>query len=216
MSLRFLEAAPSLEALVNGVPTDLGASYLSVNGTTASTTFPYSYLTTYSSFRPGTESIEVLDSLGYKVGPIKTDSLTAGKQYTIVLVGSYPNYKTIAFEDPSATTSAQLTVYEASPSYSNVDFGRFQASSRSGFQKLGSAAYGAVVSLSLAKSVSNFGGYIGKNIKPFADGALTLAAVNSFDQRNVLPFNAATRMSLFVFDRQSPSDPPTVLGSLDP
>jgi hypothetical protein len=215
--LRFLEAAPELEALVNGVPTGLGTSeYLSVNGMTTSSQFPYAYLTTYSSFHAGTQSIEVLDELGYKVGPIQTDGLTAGKQYTIAVVGSYPHYKAIAFEDPAATISAQVTVYEVSPSYANVDFGRFQASTHSNFQKLGSAAYGSVVSASLAKSVSNWGGYVGKNVRPFASGALTLAQVNSFDQRNVLPFNASGRLALFVFDPESPSDPPTVLGSLDP
>jgi hypothetical protein len=214
--LRFLEAAPSLQALVNGVPTDLGASYLSVNGATTSSEFPYSYLTTYSTFHAGAQSIEVLDSLGYKVGPIQTSALSAGKQYTIAVVGSYPHYKAIAFEDPAATTSAQVTVYEVSPSYANVDFGHFQASTHSNFQKLGSAAYGAVVSASLAKGVSNFGGYVGKNVRPFAGGALTLAQVNSFDRRNVLPFNASGRLALFVFDPPSRSDPPTVVGSLDP
>jgi hypothetical protein len=214
--LRFLEAAPSLQALVNGVPTDLGAAYLSVNGATTSSQFPYSYLTTYSTFHAGSQSIEVFDSLGYKVGPIQTGALSAGKQYTIAVVGSYPIYKAIPFEDPATATTAQLTVYESSPSYANVDFGRFQASSHSSFQKLGSAAYGSVVSVPLGKSVSNFGGYIGKNVRPFGNAALTLAAVNSFDQRNVLPFNAAARLTLFVLDPSSPSDPPTVVGSLDP
>jgi hypothetical protein len=213
--LRFLEAAPSLQALVNGQPTDLGAAYLSVNGATTSSEFPYSYLTAYSTFHAGTESIEALDSLGYKVGPIRTTSLAGGKQYTIAVAGAYPNYKAIALEDPAPITSAQLTIYEVSPSYANVDFGRFQASSHVNFQKLGSASYGSVVSVSPAKSVSNFGGYIGKSTKPFANGALTLAEVYSFDQRNVLPFNAAARLSLFLLDPQSPSDPPTVLGSLD-
>ena len=215
--LRFLEAARELEALVNGVPTGLGTSrYLSVNGMTTSSQFPYAYLTTYSSFHAGTQSIEVLDELGYKVGPIQTDGLTAGKQYTIAVVGSYPHYKAIAFEDPAATISAQVTVYEVSPSYANVDFGRFQASRHSNFQKVGRAAYGSVVSASLARSVSNLGGYVGKNVRPFASGALTLAQVNSFDQRNVLPFNASGRLALFVFHPESPSDPPAVLGSLDP
>ena len=215
--LRFLEAAPVLEALVNGVPTGLGSSeYLSVDGVTTSSTFPYAYLTTYSSFHAGTQSIEVLDELGYKVGPIRTDGLTAGKQYTIAVVGSYPHYKAIAFEDPAATTSAQITLYEVSPSFANVDFGRFRASTHSSFQKLGSAAYGTVVSASLATKVSNLGGYVGKDVRPFANGALTLAQVNSFDQRNVLPFNASGRLALFVFDPPSPFDPPTVLGSLDP
>ena len=215
--LRFIEAAPLLEAPVNGVPTGLGLTqYLSVNGTTISSPFPYTYISSYSDFRAGSQSVEVLDELGYKVGPIKTDSLSSGKQYTIAIVGSYPNYTTIAFEDPSATTSAQLTLYEAAPSFANVDFGRFEASTHSNFQKLGSAAYRSVVSASLANSVSNFGGYAGRGAKPFRNGALTLAAVNSFDARNVLPFNAATRLSLFVMDPAAAGDPPTVLGSLDP
>jgi hypothetical protein len=215
--VRFIEAAPILEALVNGVPTGLGNSeYLSVDGTTTSSQFPYGYLTAYAEFHAGTQSIEVLDELGYKVGPLKTDVLSAGKQYTIAIVGSYPNYKTIVFEDPAPSSSARLALYQAAPLTPSVDFGRFAASSQSNFVKLGSAAYASVVTVALGSKVTDFGGYAGRGNKPFAHGALTLEDVNSFDVRNVLPFNAAGRLSLFVLDPPSSANVPTVIGNLDP
>jgi hypothetical protein len=220
--VRFIEAAPVLEALVNGVPTGLGTSeYLSVDGATVSSQFPYGYLTAYSEVRAGTQSLEVLDELGYKVGPLKTDALTSGKQYTIAIVGTYPTYKTIVFEDPAATTTAQLTLYQAAPSNPSVDFGRFTASTNSNFVKLGSAAYATVATVSLGAHVTNFGGYAGHGTKPFRDrtnvtGALTLESVNSFDVHNVLPFNSASRLSLFVLDPPTSSNAPTVIGNLDP
>jgi hypothetical protein len=223
--VRFIEAAPVLEALVNGVPTPLGTSeYLSVDGTTKSSQFPYGYLTPYSEVHAGTQSVEVLDELGYQVGPLKTDALTSGKQYTIAIVGSYPSYKTIVFEDPAPAKTAQLALYQAAPSNASVDFGRFTASTHSNYQKLGSAAYGAVASVSLSAHVTNFGGYAGHGNTPFRahtsnhdpTGALTLESVNPFDVHNVLPFNSASRLSLFVMNPEASGDPPTVIGNLDP
>ncbi|HEY3674606.1 MAG TPA: DUF4397 domain-containing protein, partial [Candidatus Tumulicola sp.] len=201
VQVRFVEGAPLLEALVNGQPTDIGAAYLSVNGTTVASTFPYAAITQFQSFRAGTLSLTASDSLGYTVGPIKTSApLQSGKAYTVILLGTYPAYEAVVYEEPATSSSAQLSLYEASPSVRSADFGRFDASSHSNFVKLGSASYGSVASVLLGKSASNFGGYAGQGNKPFANGALTLAAVNSFDQRNVLPFNAATRMSLILID----------------
>jgi hypothetical protein len=214
--VRFVEGAPLLEALVNGQPTDIGEAYLSVNGTTVASTFPYAAVTPFQSFRVGTLSLTASDSLGYTVGPVKTSAtLQSGKSYTVILLGTYPAYKAVVYEEPSSSSSAQLSLYEASPTVRTADFGRFNASNRSNFVKLGSASYGSVATVSVGKSASNFGGYAGQGIKPFANGALTLAEVNSFDQRNVLPFNAAGRLSLFLIDPKPGTSLGPVIGSLD-
>ncbi len=215
-SARFIEGAPELEALVGGVPTDIGLAYLSVNGTTVASSFPYSSVTSYSSFPAGTLSLSALDSLGYEVGPVKTTSpLEGGKKYTIVLLGAYPDYRAVVYEDPPVSTSAQLSVYEASPSVPSADFGKFTASNQSNFVRLGSVTFGHVATVAVGKSVADFGGYAGKGSKPFANGALTLEQVDSFDQRNVLPFHAANRLSLFVIDAKAGSTNGPVLGTLD-
>jgi hypothetical protein len=215
-SARFVEGAPELEALVGGVPTDIGLAYLNVNGTTVASSFPYSSVTSYSSFPAGTLSLSALDSLGYSVGPVKTTaSLEGGKNYTVVLLGTYPNYRAVVYEDPPVSTTAQLSVYEASPSLPGADFGKFAASNQSNFVRLGSAAFGHVATVAVGKSVTNFGGYAGKGTKPFANGALTLEQVDSFDRQNVLPFHAANRLSLFVIDAKAGSTNGPVLGTLD-
>jgi hypothetical protein len=214
--VRFIEGAPELEALVQGVPTDIGLAYLTVNNATIASSFPYAAITPFSSFPAGTLSLTALDSLGYAVGPIKTSSaLESGKRYTVVLLGTYPNYRAIAYQEPDASSSAGLSVYEASPAAPSVDFGKFVASSQSGFQRLGSVAFGNLVSVPLGKSVSNFGGYAGKGTTPFPNGAVTLEDANSFDVRNVLPFHTATRLSLFIIDPKSGSSAGPVLGVLD-
>src|SRR5580692_1520116 len=74
VQVRFVEGAPLLEALVNGQPTDIGEAYLSVNGTTVASTFPYAAVTPFLSFRAGTLSLTASDSLGYNVGPVKTSA----------------------------------------------------------------------------------------------------------------------------------------------
>jgi Domain of unknown function (DUF4397) len=215
-SARFVEGAPELEALVGGVPTDIGLAYLSVDGNTVASSFPYSSVTSYGSFPAGTLSLSALDSLGYSVGPVKTTSpLEGGKKYTVVLLGSYPDYRAVVYEDPPVSNAAQLSVYEASPSVSSADFGKFDASNQSNFVRLGSVTFGRVATVAVGKNVTNFGGYVGKGTKPFANGALTLEQVDSFDQRNVLPFHAANRLSLFVIDAKPGSTNGPVLGTLD-
>ena len=94
-----------------------------------------------------------------------------------------------------------------------ADFGRFRASSHSDFKQVGSARLGDVATVSLGKSVSDFGAYAGKLSKPI--GAFTLAQIDAFDSHNVLPFHAATRLSLFLFDAKSGSSIGPVFGSLD-
>jgi Domain of unknown function (DUF4397) len=216
VQVRFVEGAPLLEALVNGQPTDIGAAYLSVNGTTVASTFPYAAVTPFQSFRAGTLSLTASDSLGYTVGPVKTSTpLQSGKSYTVILLGAYPAYNAVVFEEPATSSSAQLSLYEASPSVRTADFGRFDASNRSNFVKLGSASYASVATVTLGKGVSNFGAYAGQGVKPFANGALTLESVDSFDQRNVLPFNAATRLSLILIDPKPGTSLGPVIGSLD-
>ena len=117
------------------------------------------------------------------------------------MVGSYPRYSVLTFEEPASSKGkAQLSLYEASPSVPSADFGSYNASSHTGFKQLGSAKLGEVVTVSLGAGVSNFGGYAGHGNKPFTNGDVTLASVNTFDRHNVLPFHNASRLSLFLFD----------------
>ena len=209
---RFVDGAPALEAIINGLPQNIGLAYLQVDGQTVTTTFDYGSISTFSPIPAGTHSLVALDDLGYRVGPLKTGALSAGKRYTLVVVGSYPNYRVLTFEEPSGS-GAQLSLYEASPKVPNADFGSFTASHHSNFKKLGSAAFGSVATVALGKSVNNFGGYAGKGTTPFYNGALTAVQLNGFDKHNVLPFHNAARMSLFVFDQAGSAGP--VFGSLD-
>lgn len=212
---RFAEGAPSLKALINGVPTDIGAAYLQVDGQTMASSFDYGTMTSFLMITPGTHSLVALDTQGYRVGPIKTSALSAGKQYSLVLVGAYPKYSVLTFEEPANASNAQLSLYEASPTVPNAGFGRFRASTHSKFQELGSAKLGEVKTVSLGKSVSDFGGYVGQGNKAFKGGTVTPAQVDGFDTRNALPFNAATRLSLFLFDSKSGTTRGPVFGSLD-
>jgi hypothetical protein len=226
VQVRFAQGAPELEALINGVPQDIGAAYLQVDGQTVTNTFTYGSLTQFLPFPPGDESLVALDDVGYRVGPFKSPALAGGKRYTLILVGSYPNYRVLAFEEPASLNgNAQLSLYEASPSVPKADFGSFIASSRSGLKHLGSATLGSVATVSLGASVSNVGGYVGHGTKPFTCGQVvpcgevTPASVNSFDKKNALPFHNATRLSLFLFDAKCRSssgyDCGPVFGSLD-
>lgn len=214
--VRFADGAPELEALINGVPQDIGSAYLQVDGQTVSSEFDYGTLTNFLSLSPGAHSLEALDILGYRVGPVKVAALTAGEQYTLILVGTYPKYRVLAFEEPASSKgNAQLSLYEASPSVPSADFGSFRASSHSGFKSLGNAKLGNVVTVSLGASVSNLGGYAGQGDKPFTGGDLTLATVDTFDKHDELPFHNASRFSLFLFDAKSGSASGPVFGSLD-
>ncbi len=215
--MRFVEGAPSLETLINGVPTDIGTSaYLTVNGATVATSFLYGSRTPFVPVPAGVLSLTALDSLGFAVGPVKTTAaLTAGKSYTVVLLGAYPNYHALTYEEPASTGNAVLALYEASPSFPTADFGRFSASSRSNFKKLGTARLGSVVTVSLGTSVSDLGGYVGKGTKPLFNGTVTPSSIDAFDTSNALPFNNANRLSLFVFDPKPGSSIGPVIGSLD-
>lgn len=223
--VRFAEGAPELEATINGVPQCIGVTYLQVDGQTVSSSFNYGTMTEFSFLTPGTHTLTALDDLGYRVGPLKTAPLDAGKDYTLVLVGSktaatcnaqsLPKYSVLTFEEPGASSDAQLSLYEASPSVPHADFGSFNASTGGGFAKLGSASLGSVVTVNLAKSVTNFGAYAGTGTQPFAGGAVTPVQVDGFDTHNALPFENASRLSLFLFDVKSGSSTGPVIGSLD-
>jgi hypothetical protein len=215
--VRFVEGAPLLEALVNGVPTDIGSTaFLTVNGATVATSFLYGTRTPFVPVPAGTLSLTALDSLGFAVGPVKTTSaISAGKTYTVILVGAYPTYHALVFEEPASTSDARFSVYEASPAFPSADFGRFTASTISNFKRLGSIRYGNVATVSLGKSVADFGGYVGKGIRPIQNGAVTLVSIDGFDATNALPFNGSGRLSLFVFDPKSGSAAGPVFGNLD-
>ncbi|HEV3089900.1 MAG TPA: hypothetical protein VGX91_00495 [Candidatus Cybelea sp.] len=215
VQLRFAEGAPALEAIIDGVPQDIGAAFLQVDGQTVSSSFDYGSFTQFASFGVGTHSLSALDDLGYRVGPLKIPPLTAGKQYTLVLVGSYPNYQVLRFEEPAVTGGAQEALYEASPSQTQADFGRFTASSHSHFVKLGNAAFGEIATVALGSHVGNFGGYAGEGTKPFKNGTFAPSQIDSFDKTNALPFHNVSRLSLFVFDAQQSSTPVSVFASLD-
>jgi hypothetical protein len=213
--VRFAEGAPELEAIINGVPTGIGTAYLQVDGETLNSSFNYGTMTQFLILAPGKHSLEALDDLGYRVGPIRTTALSAGKQYTVVLVGSYPTYRVLTFEEPADSSGAQLSLYEASPTVPSADFGSFRASSHSGFKKLGSATLGSIVTLSLGTHVSDFGGYVDRGVKPLSGGTVTPAQINAFDADNALPFHSAARLSLFLFDTKQGSSSGPVFGSLD-
>lgn len=167
-------------------------------------------MTQFIPLSAGALSLVARDTLGYAVGPLKTPALVAGKNYTVIVVGNYPAYRALAFEEPADTGDAELSLYEMSPAVRSADFGSFQASSNSGYRRLGHASFGSVATVSLGKNVSNFGGYVGTGNQPISGGSLNIADVNSFDKQNRLPFHKATRFSLFLFDGTPP-----VFGSLD-
>jgi Domain of unknown function (DUF4397) len=213
--VRFVDGAPLLETLINGIPQSLGANvYLQVDSKTVASHFSYSSMSSFMPTAPGTHSLVARNTLGYAVGPLKTAALAPGVHYTLVVVGSYPNYSVLTFEEPASGSGAQLSLYEASPAVPQADFGSFRASSKSDFKQRGSANLGSVAAVSLGKSVTNFGGYVGSISAPL--GAFTPSQIDSFDSKNVLPFHAAARLSLFLFDPGSASDPPgPVFASLD-
>jgi hypothetical protein len=214
--VRFADGAPVLETIINGVPTSIGLAYLQVDGQTVASSFNYATATQFTFLSPGTHSLTALDDLGYKVGPLKTAPLAAGKNYSLVVVGSYPKYYVITFEEPPDSNEAQLSLYEASPKAPKADFGSFNATSSSNFTELGSATLGNVVTVTLGKSVTNFGGYAGEGAVPFSGGTVTPVSVDGFDTENALPFQRASRLSLFLFDQKAGSCPcGPVVGSLD-
>ncbi|MGA8574978.1 MAG: DUF4397 domain-containing protein [Candidatus Cybelea sp.] len=208
--VRYADGAPSLEALINGVPQDIGVAYLQVDSHTVVSIFSYGTITSFFNVTPGVHSVTARDTLGYAVGPLKTPSLSAGKLYSLILVGSYPNYRVLAFEEPASSGNAQLSLYEASPSSRHAEFGTFQASTSSNFKQLGNASFGNVATVNLGKSVSNIGGYVGP---PNPRATMTPKQIDSFDAQNVLPFQNASRLSLFLFDPKAGSG--RVFGSLD-
>ncbi len=217
MRVRFVDGAPNLATIIGSIPQTIcsGASapcYLQVDGVTATQNVYYGSITSFVSEPAGTLSLVARDSRGYAVGPLKTPALAAGGRYTLIVVGSYPNYRVLAFEEPKPSNGAQLSLYEASPSVPQTGFGSFDASSSSNFKQLGTAKFGSAATVSLGKSVSNLGGYAGSPSNRL--GVVTPAAIDSFDKHNVLPFHAATRLSLFLFDAKSSGNGP-LFGSLD-
>ena len=218
--VRFVDGAPSLETNIGSTPQavcsgDVTAPcYLQVNGQVVTQLFFYGSITNFMPLSAGVHSMSARDTAGYAVGPLKTAALVAGHTYTLVVVGSYPSYEVLTFEEPKSGGNAALSLYEASPAVPDIDFGRFDASSRSGFKKLGAAHLGNVVTVSLGTRVMDLGGYVGHGTTPLTNGMLTAEQVNSFDTKNALPFNNADRLSLFFFDVNGTKGP--VFGSLDP
>jgi hypothetical protein len=214
--VRFVEGAPELEAIINGAPQDIGNAYLTVNNGTVASSFAYGTLTPFMPVTPGILSLAARNSLGAVVGPVNTTVPVApGKSYTVIFVGAYPKYSALVFPEPAPNANASLALYEASPSHPSADFGRFKASSHANFQTLGSAHYGEVAIASIGKSVSNFGGYVGKGTQPVSNGAFTVSSIDTFDTANALPFNNATRLSLFLFDPKPGSGAGPAFGILD-
>jgi hypothetical protein len=219
VQVRFAEGAPQLDALIGSSPQSICSSqtapcYLQVNGKTVVSLFIYGQITNFITLPAGALSLVALDDLGYRVGPVATPSLTAGKAYTVALVGIYPHYRALAFEEPASASSAQISLYEASPAVPSADFGTFLADKNAGYKRLGSAKLGEIATIALGKTATNVGGYVGKGTTPFGGGTLTIKQVNSFDKRNELPFHNVSRFSLFVFDVKSGASGP-VFGALD-
>jgi Domain of unknown function (DUF4397) len=214
--VRFLEGAPALYVTVKGEPPqEVGDPYLRVDGQTIASAFAYGTLTGYVTMpaRALSLSVHSAGSHAYVLGPLKSATLAAGHRYTVMLVGSYPKYSVLAFADPPNTGDAQLSLYEGSPTVPQAAFGTFSASTGSNFKERGSAKFGEVATVTLAKSVSNLGGYAGMPAKPL--GKLTLEEIDPHDTRNVLPFHVATRLSLFLLDPGTGSESGPVFGSLD-
>jgi hypothetical protein len=208
--VRFAEGAPVLETLYGGVLQVLGTAYLQVDGKTVASSFEYGTFTPFLPITAGVHSLTARDTDGYAVGPLTTSALTAGGRYTLILVGTYPKYSVLTFAEP-ASSGAQLSLYEASPTVPQATFGSFRASSHSDFKQLSSASLGSVVTVALGKRVSDFGGYAAAASGRI--GTLTPKQLDAFDAHNVLPFHAAGRLSLFLFDRKSGTP---LFGSLDP
>lgn len=212
--VRFADGAPHLETLIDGYPQDIGTNaYLQVDNQTVVSPFTYGTFTSFLNVNAGVLSLVARDPLGYAVGPLKTAALSAGKQYTLAVVGSYPKYQVLAFEEPANSGSAALSLYNAAPSTPQVSFGTFRASSHSNFTQRGNARFGDVTTVSLGKSISNVGGYAGKAGAPI--GAVTPSQIDAFDRHNALPYHNIARLSLFLFDTKSSSGIGPVFGSLD-
>lgn len=219
IQVRFAEGAPQLDALIGSTPQSICSSqtapcYLQVNGKTVVSSFIYGQITNFITLPAGALSLVALDDLGYRVGPVSTPALSAGKAYTIALVGVYPHYRALIFDEPASASAARISLYEASPSVPSADFGTFLADKNAGYKRLGSAKLGEIATVALGTKATNIGGYVGKGTTPFGGGTLTIKQVNSFDKRNVLPFHNASRFSLFFFDLKSGSAGP-VFGALD-
>ena len=216
--VRFADGAPSLETLIGGVPQPLcpdasSPCYLQVNNQTVTQAFYYGSMTSFVNVTAGTLSLVARVEAGYSVGPLKTAALSPGKNYTLVVAGSYPKYQVLTFEEPANSGSAQLSFYNAAPSISQTHFGTFRASTHSGFNQRGSARFGDVSTVSLGKSVSDVGGYVGNTGSPI--GTVTPSQIDAFDRHNALPYHNIARLSLLLFDPKCSSCSPLVLGSLD-
>ncbi len=214
--MRFIDGTPLLEALNNGVPQPLGTNaYLQANSQTVASQFVYGSMTPFVRINAGTLALTARDTLGFSVGPLKSAALSGGKKYTLIVVGSYPTYRVLTFEEPGAGNGAQLSLYEASPSTAQAGFGSFTASNSSHFKQLGSAKFGTLATVTLGASASNLGGFVGT--PGHVAGVETPRGINPFDKHNALPFHAVERLSLFLFDGQtrSGSGAGPVFGSLD-
>jgi len=210
--VRLVDGAPALETYIGGFLEKITPAYATLNGVTVTSALSYGTITPFTTCAAGAASIIARNDQGYAVGPLKTPNLTAGGHYTLIIVGAYPHYSVLAISEPATSGSAQLSLYEASPSTAQASFGSFRASNKSEFKSLGSASYGSEVTVSLGKSVTDFGGYAGPAGAPL--GTVTPSQIDSFDSKNALPFNAVARLSLFLFDSTTSSSQ-RVFGSLD-
>jgi hypothetical protein len=195
---RYLDGAPELETLIGGLPQDLGVAYLQDDSQTVVSIFTYGSFSSFQPITPGVHTLYARNTEGYFVGPLKTPSLSAGKRYTLIVVGTYPKYQVLAFEEPPISDAAAISLYEASPSVPQAVFGRFDASSNGGYQQLGQGSFGTVTTVSLGAKATNVGGYVGPPSKLI--GSCTPFQVNPADVNNVLPFQKASRLSLFLYD----------------
>jgi len=217
IQVRFVDGAPELDGIIGSTPQPVckGPSvscYLQVDGQTVSSQLYYGYMTPFVQVSAGSLSLVAADTSGYTVGPLKTTTLTDGGRYTIIIVGTYPNYKALAYPEPASSSDARVSLYAAAPPLSQTQFGSFRASTNSGYTQLGSARFGQVTTVSIGKSVSDFGAFAGPAGKPL--GTQTPEQINGFDVRNALPFHAIDRLSLFLF-AGSGSTPIQIFGSLD-
>ena len=142
-------------------------------------------------------------------------ALAAGKRYTLIVVGTYPNYSVLTFEEPASGRERPTLALR-----SVADRAQRRVRQLPRFEPFG------LQSTRERETRKRRDGFAGRErfelrrlrrsgSKPFTGGDLTLAGVNAFDKRNALPFHNASRFSLFLFDAKSGSASGPVFGSLD-
>lgn len=186
--------------LIGSVPGD-SLLRTSANGTLPSLVS----MTAYLPVAAGSHAILFEDPSAYTAGGYlgisgNISQLLPNSRYTVVLSGSYClNTLQITTFPDDAPTNTGLVVYATAPSsaQSSYDVGVTPAASSGGpFTRLGSVARGTRAAFALPQGAS-IGAYAAISGAP---QTILPIALDTYDQNNVVPFNALTALSLFVRD----------------